>query len=49
MDAKRQLIDDICAKDMTKSPESLAGFSEQELEAYLEHLTELELEELKIE
>jgi|GEM_PF-2857229 len=49
MDAKKQLIADICVKDSTKSPESLAGFSEQELEAYLEHLTELELEELKID
>jgi hypothetical protein len=40
--SKRELIDYIC------KPEFLANFSEEDLNAYLEHLMELDLEELVV-
>jgi hypothetical protein len=43
---KRELIDYICKINKTAKPEFLATFSEEELNAYLEHLMELDLEEL---
>jgi len=43
---KRELID--CIREINKSakPEFLATFSEEELTEYLEHLMELDLEEV---
>jgi hypothetical protein len=46
--SKRELIDYICRINKTAKPEFLAGFSEEELNAYLEHLMELDLEELVV-
>ncbi|MEJ2648228.1 MAG: hypothetical protein P8016_07465 [Sedimentisphaerales bacterium] len=43
---KRELIDYICKINKTAKPEFLATFSEEDLNAYLEHLMELDLEEL---
>lgn len=43
---KQELIDCICEINKTAKPEFLAQFSEEELNAYLEHLMELDLEEL---
>lgn len=43
--SKRELIDCICEINKTAKAEFLAGFSEEELRAYLEHLMELDLEE----
>lgn len=43
---KRELIDCICEINVSAKPEFLAGFSEEELSAYLEHLMELDLQEL---
>ena len=45
---KRELIDYICKINKTAKPEFLAVFSEEELNAYLEHLMELDLEELVV-
>ncbi len=45
---KRELIDYICKINRTAKPEFLATFTEEELNAYLEHLMELDLEELAI-
>ena len=44
--SKRELIDYICEINRSAKPEFLASFSEQELRIYLEHLMELDLEEL---
>ena len=44
--SKRELIDYICKINKTAKPEFLASFSEEELNDYLEHLMELDLEEL---
>lgn len=44
--SKRELIDYICEINRSVKPEFLAEFSEEELNAYLEHLVELDLEEL---
>jgi len=44
--SKRELIDYICKINRSAKPEFLASFSEEELNAYLEHLMELDLEEL---
>jgi len=46
--SKRELID--CIRQINKSakPEFLAAFSEEELTDYLEHLMELDLEELAV-
>ena len=46
--SKRELIDYICRINKTAKPEFLAGFSEEELNAYLDHLMELDLEELVV-
>jgi hypothetical protein len=45
---KRELIDCICEINKSAKPEFLATFTEEELSAYLEHLMELDLEELAI-
>lgn len=45
---KRELIDCICEINKTARPEFLANFSEEELQEYLEHLMELDLEELVV-
>ena len=46
--SKRELIDYICEINKTAKPEFLANFSEEELNAYLEHLMELDLEEATV-
>jgi len=46
--SKRELIDYICEINKSAKPEFLANFSEEELNAYLEHLMELDLEELVV-
>ncbi len=46
--SKRELIDCICEINKTAKPEFLVAFSEEELKAYLEHLMELDLEELVV-
>jgi len=45
---KKELIDSICQINRTAKPEFLARFSEEELSAYLDHLMELDLEELAV-
>lgn len=45
---KRELIDYICQINKSAKPEFLADFSEEDLSAYLEHLLELNLEELPV-
>ncbi len=44
--SKSELIDCICEINKTAKPEFLAEFSEEELKQYLEHLMELDLEEI---
>jgi hypothetical protein len=46
--SKRELIDCICEINRSAKPEFLATFSEEELGVYLEHLMELDLEELAV-
>ena len=46
--SKRELIDYICKINKSAKPEFLANFSEEDLNAYLEHLMELDLEELVV-
>jgi hypothetical protein len=46
--SKRELIDYICRINKTAKPEFLEGFSEEELNDYLEHLMALDLEELVV-
>ena len=46
--SKRELIDCICEINKSAKPEFLASFSEKDLKAYLEHLMELDLEELVV-
>ncbi|MHC4478251.1 MAG: hypothetical protein ACYTEL_21645 [Planctomycetota bacterium] len=46
--SKRELIDCICEINRSVKPEFLARFSEQDLKTYLEHLMELDLEELSV-
>jgi len=46
--SKRELIDCICGINTSAKPEFLASFSEEELNDYLEHLMELDLEELVV-
>ena len=46
--SKRELIDCICQINKSAKPEFLANFTEEELTAYLEHLMELDLEELAV-
>lgn len=43
---KRELIESIREINKTARPEFLAEFSEEELSTYLEHLAELNLEEV---
>ena len=45
---KRELIDCICEINRSARPEFLAQFSEEQLNTYLEHLMELDLEELVV-
>jgi hypothetical protein len=46
--SKRELIDFICQINKTARPEFLAGFAEDELAEYLNHLMDLNLEELDV-
>jgi len=46
--SKRELIDYICEINKSAKTEFLARFSEEDLKAYLEHLMELDLEELAV-
>lgn len=46
--SKRELIDYILEINRSAKPCFLASFSEEELQAYLEHLMELDLEELAV-
>ncbi len=45
---KRELIDGICEINRGAKPEFLASFSEEELNTYLEHLMELDVEVLAV-
>jgi len=45
---KKELIDRICAINKGAKADFLARFSEQELSAYLEHLMELNPEQLSV-
>jgi hypothetical protein len=44
--SKRELIDMICQINRSARPEFLANFSREDLDLYLEHLLELDLDEL---
>jgi hypothetical protein len=46
--SKRELIDCILEINKSAKPEFLQQFSEEELKKYLEHLMELDLEEILI-
>lgn len=46
--SKRELIDCICEINKSARPEFLASFSEEDLNDYLEHLMDLDLEELVV-
>ena len=45
---KRELIDYICQINRSARTEFLARFSEEDLNSYLAHLMELDLEELAV-
>lgn len=45
---KNELIDCICQINKSAKVEFLSKFSEEDLTAYLEHLMELDLEELTV-
>ena len=45
---KKELIDRICEINKSAKIEFLARFSEEDLAAYLDHLLELDLEELAV-
>jgi hypothetical protein len=45
---KKELIERICQINRTAKPEFLARFSEEELNAYLEHLMEVDREALTV-
>jgi len=45
---KNELIECICEINKGAKPEFLTNFSDEELKAYLEHLMELDLEELAV-
>jgi len=45
---KQDLIDRICEINKTAKPEFLAGFSREDLAAYLEHLMKLDARELSV-
>jgi len=46
--SKRELIDCICEINRSARPEFLASFSEEDLNDYLEHLMDLDLEEMVV-
>lgn len=46
--SKRELIDCICEINKSAKTEFLAKFSEEDLKNYLEHLMELDLEEILV-
>jgi hypothetical protein len=46
--SKREIIDLICEINKSAKPEFLASFFEEDLRTYLEHLMELNLEELAV-
>ncbi len=46
--SKQELIECICEINKSAKAEFLAGFSEDELNEYLEHLMEIDLEELVV-
>jgi len=45
---KKELMDRICEINTTAKTEFLSQFSEEDLTAYLDHLMELNLEELAV-
>jgi hypothetical protein len=45
---KKELIEGICEINKGAKPEFLASFSEEELRAYLDHLMEVDVEEVTI-
>ena len=46
--SKRELIECICEINKTAKPEFLSGFGDEDLQTYLEHLMDLNLEELAV-
>jgi hypothetical protein len=46
--SKKELIERICEINKSAKPEFLANFSEEDLKTYLEHLMEVNLEELAV-
>jgi len=46
--SKRELIECICEINKSAKPEFLAHFSEEDLSTYLEHLMDLDLDELVV-
>jgi len=46
--SKRELIDCICQINTSAKPEFLAEFDENQLAEYLEHLMELDLQQLEV-
>lgn len=46
--SKRELIECICEINKSAKPEFLARFSEEDLSTYLEHLMDLDLDELVV-
>jgi len=46
--SKRELIECICEINKSAKPEFLANFAEEELRKYLDHLMELDLEEVTV-
>ena len=46
--SKRELIDCICEINKTARPDFLASFTEEDLTDYLEHLMELDLQEMSV-
>jgi hypothetical protein len=46
--SKSELIECICEINRSAKPEFLADFSEEDLKEYLEHLMDLNLEELAV-
>ena len=46
--SKRELIDYICEINRTAKPQFLARFTTEDLDLYLSHLLELDLEELAV-
>ncbi len=45
---KRELIDNICEINQSAKSEFLANFSDEDLSDYLEHLLELNLEDIAL-